>query len=125
MIKQGLPARFIDELSQQMRMPKERLLPALGMAQATVSRKVRESKPLSSDESERALGMARLVGQVESMVQESGSPEHFNAAQWVALWLEEPLAALGGQRPADLIDTAEGQAIVSNLLARMQSGAYA
>ncbi len=35
------------------------------------------------------------------------------------------MAALGGKRPADLMDTAEGQAIVSNLVARMQSGAYA
>ncbi|MDP3759689.1 MAG: DUF2384 domain-containing protein [Ramlibacter sp.] len=125
LIKAGLPADFLDRLSRQMNMPKERLLPALGIAQATVSRKVRESKPLSSDDSERALGMARLVGQVEAMVQESGEPEGFNAAEWVAQWLEEPLAALGGQRPADLMDTAEGQAIVSNMLARMQSGAYA
>ena len=124
-IKAGLPAIFLDQLSREMNMPKERLLPALGIAQATVSRKVRESKPLSSDDSERALGMARLVGQVEAMVQESGDPENFKAAEWVAQWLEEPLAALGGQRPADLMDTAEGQAIVSNVLARMQSGAYA
>lgn len=124
-IKQGLPANFLDQLSREMNMPKERLLPALGIAQATVSRKVRESKPLSSDDSERALGMARLVGQVEAMVEESGDPVGFNAAEWVAQWLEEPLAALGGQRPADLMDTSEGQAIVANVLARMQSGAYA
>ena len=69
--------------------------------------------------------MARLVGQVQAMVNESGDPTAFNAAEWVARWLEDPLAALGGQRPAELIDTAEGQAIVSNLLARIQSGAFA
>lgn len=125
LIRDGLPADFLDQLSRQMKIPKERLLPSLGIAQATVSRKVRESKPLSSDDSERALGMARLVGQVEALVQDSGEPKGFNAAEWVAQWLEEPLAALGGQRPADLMDTAEGQAIVSNVLARMQSGAYA
>lgn len=124
-IKAGLPAPYLDELSRAMNKPKEWLLSALGIAQATVSRKARDSKPLSSDASERALGMARLLGQVEAMVQESGNPEGFNAAQWVAQWLEEPLAALGGQRPVELLDTAEGQAIVSNLLARMQSGAYA
>jgi putative toxin-antitoxin system antitoxin component (TIGR02293 family) len=124
-IKHGLPADFLDQLSRKMNMPKERLLPALGIAPATVRRKVLESKPLSSDDSERALGMARLVGQVESMVQESGDVEGFNAAEWLAQWLEEPLAALGGERPADLMDTAEGQAMVANLLARMQSGAYA
>ncbi len=125
LIKAGLPALYLEQLSRAMNKPKEWLLPALGIAQATVSRKARDSKPLSSDASERALGMARLIGQVQAMVQESGNPEGFNAAQWVSQWLEEPLAALGGQRPVELLDTAEGQAIVSNLLARMQSGAYA
>lgn len=125
MIKDGLPADYLDQLSRRMKMPKERLLPTLGIAPATVSRKVREAKPLSSDDSERALGMARLVGQVEAMVEDSGNPEGFSAAEWVAQWLEEPLPALGGRRPSDLMDTAEGQAMVSNLLARMQGGAYA
>ena len=125
LIKQGLPADFLDQLSRRMNMPKERLLPALGIARATASRRVREAKPLSIDDSESALGMARLVGQVQAMVDESGDPQGFNAAEWVAQWLEEPLPALGGQCPAELIDTAEGQAIVSNLLTRMQSGTYA
>jgi hypothetical protein len=32
---------------------------------------------------------------------------------------------LGGDKPADYMDTIEGQRIVANLLAMMQSGAYA
>lgn len=124
MVKEGLPADFLDGLSRRLHMPKERLLPALGIAQATVNRKIRESKPLSVAESERALGMARLIGQVEAMVAPGAEPA-FDAAEWLAQWLQEPLAALDGERPATLMDTAEGQAIVSNLLARMQSGAYA
>jgi uncharacterized protein (DUF2384 family) len=90
-----------------------------------VDRKVRENKRLSPDESSRVLGMARLVGQVQAMVEESGRPEGFDAAAWVARWLDRPLPALAGQRPAELMDTAEGQGIVANLAARMQSGAYA
>ena len=125
MIKEGLPPDYLDQLSRRLNIPKERLLPALGIAPATVSRRVREAKPLSSDDSERVLGMVRLVGQVQAMVEESGETEGFNAAEWLAQWLEEPLPALADERPVDLMDTAEGQAIVSNLLARMQSGAYA
>ncbi|HSV80735.1 MAG TPA: antitoxin Xre-like helix-turn-helix domain-containing protein [Ramlibacter sp.] len=124
-IKDGLPADYLDVLSRRLNMTKERLLPTLGIAQATVSRKVREAKPLSSEDSERALGMARLIGQVEAMVQESGDPTGFDAAKWLARWLDEPLAALNGRPPSSLMDTAEGQTMVSNLLARMQSGAYA
>ena len=35
------------------------------------------------------------------------------------------MPALGGERPVELMDTMEGQTLVSNLLAQMQSGAYA
>lgn len=125
MVKEGLSAGYLDKLAKSLNITKDRLLPTLGIAQATVSRKVREGKPLSTEDSERALGMARLIGQVEAMVQQSGDPTGFDAAKWLARWLEEPLPALGGRPPSSLMDTAEGQAMVSNLLARMQSGAYA
>jgi putative toxin-antitoxin system antitoxin component (TIGR02293 family) len=124
LIRQGMPAKTVDVMAQRMAMPKERLISTLGLARATIDRKARENKPLSSDESSRVLGMARLVGQVQAMVDESGSPEGFNAAEWVAHWLDEPLPALDGQRPAELMDTSDGQALVSNLIARLQSGAY-
>jgi uncharacterized protein (DUF2384 family) len=35
------------------------------------------------------------------------------------------LPALGGVRPLDLMDTMEGQSLVAETLARIQSGAYA
>ena len=124
-IKDGVSARYVDRMAREMGMPKERLLPAIGLSPATVNRRARESKKLSTEDSERVVGMARLVGQVQAMVNDSGDPKGFNAAEWVARWLEEPLAALGGQRPVELMDTTEGQAIVSNLIARVQSGAYA
>lgn len=123
-VKLGVPASVVDVMAKRMAMPKERLVGTLGLARATIDRKARENKPLSSDESSRVLGMARLVGQVQAMVEESGNPQGFNAAEWVARWLERPLAALGGQRPAELMDTPEGQGIVSQIVARMQSGAY-
>lgn len=124
-VKQGVPAGAVDAIARRMAIPKEKLVGTLGLARATIDRKVRENKPLSSDESSRVLGMARLVGQVQAMVEESGRAQGFNAAEWVARWLERPLPALDGQRPADLMDTPEGQGLVSQLVSRMQSGAYA
>ena len=69
--------------------------------------------------------MVRLVGQVEAMIQESGDPAGFDATSWMSRWLQEPLPSLGGARPIDLMDTMEGQALVSTALAQAQSGAYA
>ena len=108
-----------------MSISKGQLADTLGLASATVNRKSWGQKPLSSDESARVFGMARLVGQVQVMVGESGDPEGFDAATWVAKWLEQRLPALGGRRPAELTDTPEGQNLVSNLVARFQTGAYA
>jgi len=108
-----------------MAIPRDKLYATIGLVRATVNRKLRDQQVLNQDESERVLGIARLVGQVSTVVQESGNPEGFDAAKWVAAWLDRPLQALGGKRPAELMDTADGRGIVSDLVARMQSGVYA
>ena len=125
LVKAGVPATEFVELASNLKMTKERLASTLGLARATVDRKIRDKKLLSPDESSRLLGMASLVGQVQSLVAESGRPQGFDAGAWVSNWLDQPVPALGGRRPAELMDTPEGQGIVSRLVAQMQSGAYA
>jgi putative toxin-antitoxin system antitoxin component (TIGR02293 family) len=124
-VKSGLPARLLTALADDMEVTRERLYGWLGIARATANRKVQADGLLSQDESERALGIARLVGQVEKIVAESGNPKDFDAAKWTAEWLEEPNNALGGRTPGEFMDTADGREIVSRLVAQMQSGAYA
>jgi len=98
---------------------------ALNLKTATVNKKAARDELLSTEDSERVMGLAKLVGQLEAMVEESGEPEGFNAPEWLSRWLHEPLPALGGGRPIDLLDTMEGQALVSRVLSQIQSGAYA
>jgi putative toxin-antitoxin system antitoxin component (TIGR02293 family) len=123
-VREGVPAELIELMSEDMGMPKERLYTALRLPRATVNRKLQAKQNLSPDESERVLGVARLVGQVEAMVRASGEPEGFDAARWLAEWLERPNPALGRKRPAEFLDTADGRVLVSDLLSRMNSGAY-
>ena len=125
LVKEGVPAGLLVLISEDMAISKDKLYTTIGLVRATINRKLREQQMLSQDESERVLGIARLVGQVDTMVKESGNPEGFDAAKWVAAWLDRPQPALGGGRPAELMDTADGRSIVSDLVARMQSGAYA
>ncbi len=66
-----------------------------------------------------------VAGQADNIVRESGEPEGFSAAEWVASWLQRRHPALGGRRPGELMDTADGRKLVTDLLARQQSGAYA
>lgn len=125
LVKQGVPARLLTTLIEDMQTTQERLYAWLGIARATANRKVKADSLLNQDESERTLGLARLIGQVETVVAESGNPEGFAAAPWLAAWLQRPNAALGGRPPGDFVDTADGRALVSGLIAQMQSGAYA
>ena len=124
LIKRGISTDVLQQMSKDMSISRARLAETLGVARATRNRKARNRKVLSPDEGSRVLGMASLIGQVHTMICESGNPQGFNAAEWVARWIDRPLPALGGLKPAELMDTFDGQALVSSTVARMQSGAY-
>lgn len=67
----------------------------------------------------------RLKDEVETIVQESGRPEEFDAEKWLNSWLTTPVGALGGKQPAEYMGTDEGVEILSNLLRQIQYGVYA
>lgn len=124
-IRGRVPATYVIALTQSMQIPKERLYSTLNLARATVDRKIQKHQRLSQEESERILAVVRLIGQADSMVQESGDPTAFDAAKWIAEWLQRPHPALGGRTPGELLDTADGRGLVTDLLAQQQSSAYA
>lgn len=124
-IKSGLAATDAKKILAALNLPTGETLRALRISPATVNRKAALHQALAPEESERVLGVAKLVGQVQCMVEESGNPEGFDAEAWVSRWLREEVPALDGQRPMDLLDTMEGQELLSETLGRMQSGAYA
>jgi putative toxin-antitoxin system antitoxin component (TIGR02293 family) len=125
MIKRGVRATDAKHVIADLAIAQGAALKALNLSQATVNKKAKQGQTLSPDESERVIGLARLVGQLQAIVQDSGAAHGFDAAAWMSRWLNEPLPALGGVRPIDLMDTMEGQGVVSTALAQVQSGAYA
>lgn len=125
LIKAGVPAVKAKRMITNLHFEQGVLLGALNLKTATVNRKAARDESLSPEESERVIGIAKLVGQLEAIVEESGEPHQFDAPKWFSQWLGEPLPALGGSKPLDLLDTMEGQALVSQALGQIQSGAYA
>jgi uncharacterized protein (DUF2384 family) len=124
-IRRGIPASSVGDLAVSMGASKEFIISSLGLCPAAIKRKERSGTALSRDESERLLGINRLISIVQTMVRESGNPEGFNAANWVFDWLVQPLPALGGATPASFMDTFEGQQLIGDILRLSQSGAYA
>lgn len=123
--RRGIPAYAVAALADALDMSREALTRELRLPRSTVARGLRERGSLGQAESERVLGVVRLIGQVQRIVEESGEPTGFDAARWTARWLLSPVAALGGRPPMEYMDTAEGRALVSQLLAQVQSGTYA
>lgn len=124
LIKKGIPAVEAKRLFVDLPIGQGVGFKALNLSTATVNKKAKQGDILSREESERVVGFAKLVGQLEAIIQESGDPAGFDARAWMARWLTEPLPAFGGARPADLIDTMEGQGLVSSVLAMLQSSSY-
>lgn len=125
MIRRGIPASEAKRIFAELSIGQSAGFKALNLSTATVNKKAKQGETLSSEESERIVGFMKLVGQLEAMIQDSGDPRNFDARAWMTRWLTEPLPAFGGARPADFVDTMEGQGLVSAALAKIQSGAYA
>ena len=118
-------AVLVHKLAEDLEVDQSKLVQSLGLARSTLSYKVQHKKDLTPNEAERLVGVYRLIGQVEAMVKESGDPEGFDAGKWFGEWMEQPLPALGGKRPAEYLDNGMGRELVSNLLYQIQSGAFA
>src|SRR5258708_16385107 len=108
-----------------MGMPKDKFYRTIGLMRPTGDRKLRASKRLNQDESERVMGIARLVGQAQRLVQDSGGPAAFDAAKGAAAWLDRPLSALRGKRPGQFMHTADRRPRWPGLLAQHHSRARA
>lgn len=121
LVKDGIPARKAKALINELHLDQQVALDALNLKTATVNKKAARGEALSMEDGERVVGLAKLLGQIEAMIDDAD----FDAAEWLSRWLREPLPALGGGKPIDLLDTMEGQSIVSQALARIEGGAYA
>jgi len=68
--------------------------------------------------------LEELIKQVELIVQQSGDSKNFDAEQWIKIWIQRSVPALGGKRPVDYMNTQEGMVLISNLLAMMKVSSY-
>jgi len=147
-VRRGLPARFLSAMSADMQVSKEQLFDWTNIARATANRKIAADVTLTVEESERAFCVAKLIGLVATMVGNNGeagkqnankkknaktnadatlntAANAFDAAKWTANWLGEANHALGGAMPGEYLDTAEGRALVAQLITQIESGVYA
>ena len=124
--RKGVAGVFVKDLSRRMEIPAQRMFAMLGVPKATAEKKVAAGELLTGSGGRAALGIAKLLGMAREIVANSTAPEakDFDVAKWLGQWLEKPQPALGGRKPAELIDTPTGLAVVAKLLGAIESGAY-
>ena len=124
--RKGVAGVFVKDLSKRMEIPAQRMFRILGVPKATAEKKVTAGELLTGSGGRAALGVARLLGIARGIVENSTAPQarDFDSARWLGQWLETPQPALGGRKPAELIDTPTGLEVVARLLGSIESGTY-
>ncbi|MEJ7668257.1 MAG: antitoxin Xre/MbcA/ParS toxin-binding domain-containing protein [Casimicrobiaceae bacterium] len=124
--RQGVFGSFIKDLSKRMEIPSSRIFAILGIPKATAEKKATAGERVAGRGGQAAIGMVKLLGIAEEIVANSTASEAqgFDATKWLGQWIERPQPALGGRKPADLLDTPTGVDVVARLLGSIESGAY-
>ena len=124
--RQGVAGTFIADLSERMALPASRVFGMLRIPKATAARKAAEGAVIDGRAGQAAVGMVKLLGIARDIVDDSTAEgaQEFDAVKWLGRWIERPQPALGGRKPADLLDTPTGIEMVARVLGALQSGAY-
>ena len=128
LVRRGIEAESVKLMARDLGLDQSLLADALHIARSTLGRKLARRGLLSVEDSAKVLGVARLVGEVDRILAESGDPalmKDFSVVQWVGEWMQAPVGALGFRRPLDYLDNVYSQQIVFQLLGQMQAGTFA
>jgi putative toxin-antitoxin system antitoxin component (TIGR02293 family) len=122
----GVRGRLLKDIAQEMDIPASRLFAIIGVPKATAEKKASGNEVLAGAGGQAALGLVRLLGMAQRIVENStaDAARHFDAAGWLGRWIERPQPALGGKKPAELLDTPTGLEVVLRTLGAIESGAY-
>lgn len=125
MARERLPALYLRVVAGILHASQDWLNRRLNIPRSAMARRGRDDKLLSQTQSERLIGLMMLIGQVETIMKDAGDNSvELDAGKWLSDWMEEPLPALGNRTAGEFMDTAEGQQLVSRMLAQSVAGAY-
>ncbi|MHB8254239.1 MAG: antitoxin Xre/MbcA/ParS toxin-binding domain-containing protein [Acidiferrobacter sp.] len=122
----GVDGRLLKAMASKMGIPAARFFAIIDIPKATAERKASSHQMIAGASGHAALGMARLLGIAQGIVDNSTATEAigFDAGKWLGRWIEQAQPALGGKAPAELLDTPTGIDIVSQVLGAIESSVY-
>lgn len=116
LIRRGLPSKALESVAKRMNLSAPVTIRSLGLAERTIARRVQERQPLTPEESERVIRLARALAQVTAVLGEQEKARR---------WLQKPNRALGGNVPLTMLDTDIGANAVFEEIGRIDAGVFA
>lgn len=114
-VRAGLPASTVTLLAATLSMHRSQVAERLNIPARTLSRRLATNSPLTVDESDRTLRMARVVALANEVL---------GAEDKAQRWMAAPNRALGGKKPFDQLDTELGVQSVEAVLQRIAYGMF-
>ena len=124
--RKGLPAVVLADLALELAVPRRRMFEMMNISRATMEKKISKDHLLTGIANRRTMNLLHLLAHAREILKDSTSGEarNFDVARWLGRWIETSQPALGGKKPADLLDTETGARMVDRTLGAMRSGAY-
>ena len=116
LIRRGLPSAALERMARHLDLSAVATIESLGLAKRTIARRLHEHKPLSAEESERVVRLARVFAEAKHVLGEEAKARR---------WIQKPSRALGGEIPLHLLDTDIGASAVFEELGRIEHGVFA
>jgi putative toxin-antitoxin system antitoxin component (TIGR02293 family) len=116
LIRRGLPSTSLERLARHLDLSAVATIESLGLAKRTIARRLHEHKPLSTEESERVVRLARVFAEAKHVLGDEAKARR---------WLHKPNRTLGGETPLHLLDTDIGASAVFEELGRIEHGVFA
>lgn len=115
LVRRGLPFATLDEVAAAVGIGRLAMARVIGLPPTTLARR-RESGALTTEESDRLVRVARLVGMTYELMRGDG-----NAAR---RWLKEGHELLEGESPLERASTEVGGREVERLVGRLRYGTF-
>ncbi|RFP65100.1 DUF2384 domain-containing protein [Hymenobacter lapidiphilus] len=111
----GLSVQAVRALQRHLGFSNKEMSAVLGVSESTLTRREQSQKPLTLDESEKAIQLSAVLAKGMEVFEEEADL-HF--------WLNSPIPALGGQKPKDLLYSVIGRSQVHDILGRIEHGHF-
>lgn len=124
--RDGVPADVAEGLIAQTALSTSVFRSITRIPKATYTKVLQQQQPFQGAVGHSIVGFIDLINLVEEMVRRDPTwdAKEFDAARWIASWIQHPVSALCGMRPYELMDTPTGREMVMRVLRAAQEGVY-